>query len=283
MWGQGTTPSGTATLTQNIGAAAGGMGDAYTAISDDTDVIFYNPAGLSGLNRTELSITHQAGITDDEFIASVFGYPLSIGTVAFGTIIYNSSSTRQDNIGILSYSRNISKKFDIGLSVKMIDSSSAEEKSNARGICFDFGAIYNLSSSEKRKGKSRIGLSVQNLGSGLQYEDKNEPLINLIRLGWSNETTVSHWTGNTYDNITSLDIVKLSDSDYLEVNMGFGFKFTKVFTLRMGFSFFSGSSTGGLGLGFNIPYSKNNSLQIDYVSISGRLYRTHRVSLRTNF
>jgi hypothetical protein len=276
-----TVPSGAITLTQDIGAVAGGMGNAYTTIADDTDIIFYNPAGLAGLNRTELSVMHQTGRADDEFGAFAFCYPSNMGTFAFSSILYNDAGIQQDYIGILSCGRNISKGLDAGLNIKTINSNLLEDESAAQGMCLDFGMIYSIPSLEKSKSKSKIGLSVQNLGGELQYKDKNDTLINSVRLGWSNESTVSHWTGNTYNTVTSLDIVKLSDSEYLEIDMGFGFKFTKIFTLRMGFSFFSGTSTGGFGLGFNIPYSKNNSLQIDYVSIDSRLYNTHRVSIRT--
>ena len=58
-------------LSQPLGIRGSGMGEAGTAISGDPGSLYYNPAGLAGLSRRELSLLYQPGI-DDDFFSSVF-------------------------------------------------------------------------------------------------------------------------------------------------------------------------------------------------------------------
>jgi len=42
-----------------IGARPKGMGDAFTAISDDGNSIYWNPAGIARIEKSELSVMHK--------------------------------------------------------------------------------------------------------------------------------------------------------------------------------------------------------------------------------
>lgn len=271
------------TLRRNLGAAAIGMGGACTTITDDIDTLFYNPAGLSGLKRTEFAVSYLAG-SPDEYVGSfACCIPVSTGafswTFAAGAVSRSLPGKQQDHINTIASGRRVSKTIDIGLGVKTIQSSLEETASAAAGAALDLGVIYNFPRAEKKKSQSKIGLSIQDLGAAANYTDRQETPVNKIRFGWSNEATVSNYTGNTYNTVTAIDLVKFSDNNYIETNVGFGFKFTEYFTLRMGISVYAGTSAGNFGLGFNIPW-KGRNIQVDYVSITSRLETTYMLGVR---
>jgi len=283
---QGSAP-GVLTLRYNLGAAAGGMGNAYTTVTDDTDALFYNPAGLIDIDDLEFMAMYQTVNGGSEYYGFAFGCPYERGgNFGLGTVIYRKPGEQEDQAGILSYSADVSEKLTAGAGIKSVISRLMPGTTTAMMVCFDAGCIYTTSKS--KKSVSKAGVSLQNFGTELRYSDgRRAPFINTLRLGWSNESTVSHWTGNTYDTLTSIDVARHSDSSYVEFNFGFGFKFTKVFTMRMGFSFYGATSTGNMGAGFRIPCGKNNNIELDLVSVSTRdldaqaEYTTYRVSIRT--
>jgi hypothetical protein len=48
-----------------------GMGDAFVAVVDDRNALYYNPAGLARLDRTRLSGLGLHGGVDNEFLGVV--------------------------------------------------------------------------------------------------------------------------------------------------------------------------------------------------------------------
>ena len=72
----------------NIGTSARAisMGGAYVGVADDANAISYNPAGLSQLNRNEITAQHTEWISDvkHDFLAGAF--PLRNSTVGFSVI-----------------------------------------------------------------------------------------------------------------------------------------------------------------------------------------------------
>ena len=66
------------------GARALGMGDAYTAVADGPESVYWNPAGLARMSRIEAQYTRTelpAGVHHD-FIAAAVPSPLLLGTIA---------------------------------------------------------------------------------------------------------------------------------------------------------------------------------------------------------
>jgi len=64
--------SADSSLTNNIrheyvSPRALGMGDAFTAVADDHNVLFYNPAGLAFLTESDLNLKLQGGIADGTY------------------------------------------------------------------------------------------------------------------------------------------------------------------------------------------------------------------------
>ncbi|HBA61505.1 MAG TPA: hypothetical protein DCZ92_11960 [Elusimicrobia bacterium] len=73
-----------------FGARAPGMGDAFSAVADDVSSVYYNPAGLSVLERPKAMASHSMlynGLSDGSNIglsAAAFTVPLSAGNGVLG-------------------------------------------------------------------------------------------------------------------------------------------------------------------------------------------------------
>ncbi|MEK7744189.1 MAG: UPF0164 family protein, partial [Elusimicrobiota bacterium] len=59
-----------------LSARAAAMGSAYTGVAADAAALEYNPAGLSGLQSHEFSLTHMKGFVDQTIEHAAFGLPL---------------------------------------------------------------------------------------------------------------------------------------------------------------------------------------------------------------
>ena len=53
-----------------------GMGDAFTAVSDDENALYYNPASLSCLSRVYGTVLLNASMWQDDESRSIFGFLL---------------------------------------------------------------------------------------------------------------------------------------------------------------------------------------------------------------
>lgn len=120
------------------GARAAGMANAFAPVADDIFAIYYNPAGLGGLERPELGTAYSLlhpGLTDGSSLGTSFiGYaqPLSEGRygtlgTAWNAFTLNSSLYRDDSF-YLSYGKLLINSSDRGnfyggLSMKYLRSS----------------------------------------------------------------------------------------------------------------------------------------------------------------
>ncbi|MFA6316018.1 MAG: PorV/PorQ family protein [Elusimicrobiota bacterium] len=68
--------SAAAFLKLGAGARAGAMADSFSAIADDVNAVYYNPAGLSQLKGPQLGGAHTAFIRDVNYEALGFAYPV---------------------------------------------------------------------------------------------------------------------------------------------------------------------------------------------------------------
>ncbi|MFA4844796.1 MAG: PorV/PorQ family protein [Candidatus Margulisiibacteriota bacterium] len=131
-----------AVLNAGVGARPLGMGSAFTAIADNADAPYWNPAGLGLLNKSEIT-TMQTRLSSDtdhyyvSYIQPVLGGTLGISWVQVGLGNINQTSAEVDfhnevqNISIFSYFSNayliaygkeLSDKVSLGLTAKYLSS-----------------------------------------------------------------------------------------------------------------------------------------------------------------
>ena len=158
-----------------IGTRPLGLGGAYTALSDDANAIFWNPAGLGMIGQSQVTLSHwRLEDVSDVSVNSVAGVyatragSFSLAWTRLAAELYEGrnqqSSMMTDNLFQLGYGVAFNESLSAGLSLnrRMIHSVSGD----AAGIGFDLGLMYKPFSSQD----FNIGATVKNLASNLENE-----------------------------------------------------------------------------------------------------------------
>ena len=176
---------------ENIELMAGpaGMGSAYSAATQDTSALIWNPAGLARLPTPEIGISYLDlyGVLGYSFVG--VAHPIRKGQT-IGAAILNSSDVEgisQERIVMLSSAIRVWKRLHIGINAKYLSTSvNLEQMPLGRGAGWgtDFGIQYDLMTE-----RVRIGIVFPNLLSNLSYR----------RLEWTapgstyNESLLREW------------------------------------------------------------------------------------------
>ena len=173
-------------LKLGAGARAVGMGGAFCAQSNGVASPFWNPAAPSGIQGTQISLTHTQwfqDITADYFSSAtkvgenVFGLSLSLGKVPDIQKRGDVATTEplalfdaHDVVVSFFYARNLRNKYAIGLSVKWIYEKI--DITSASGLGFDLGGIFSPFSGTGKPVLQDLtfGAAVLNLGSKMKFE-----------------------------------------------------------------------------------------------------------------
>jgi hypothetical protein len=171
-----------------FGAAGASMGDAQVAFANDVSTIYWNPAGLAKLDRSEAMFANQPWIAGMNTSFSAIGIVLpGFGTLGAGVILMDygemevTTMVMQDGTGekfspkdmaiYLSYARNLADWFSFGASGKIVNSSIWHL--NATALAFDLGVIIQtpfFSSTGNNENGMSIGMSISNYGTPLKYD-----------------------------------------------------------------------------------------------------------------
>ncbi len=182
----GTTTAGF--LEIGVGGAGIAMGDAYVASASDMSAIYWNPAGLALIKNNEALFMYQPWVVDVNTMFAGFGLSLPrIGTIAVGifgmnygnidvtTLDYQMGTGEQytayDYNFNLTYSRSLASWFSFGASAKYVTSKIWHTSANAMAV--DLGVLVQtpfFSPTGDYDGGMRIGMSISNYGSKMQYD-----------------------------------------------------------------------------------------------------------------
>jgi len=210
------------------------MGGAYVGVADDANAISYNPAGLSQLNKNEITAQHTEWISDvkHDFLAGAF--PLRNSTVGF-SIIYLSQGKLEgrtedraksadfsayDVATTISYSKSINEKVKLGTNLKIIQQKIETE--HATGVAIDIGTLYNTSVKNLT-----AGLSFQNLGPKMTFisEGYNLPFTATLGAGYNIKNAIT----------LALDIKQKIYDNKTEISFGTEYTPINVLALRVGY------------------------------------------------
>jgi hypothetical protein len=172
-----------------VGARSNAMGRAFTAVSDDANLVQYNPAGLSFLLRKELMISYLRwfGDIDTQYLSYVHPRFYKSLNVGIGLQWFDDTLKRTDINGVeigetkvsesmtlLSLSTKLSDKFSIGANIKYLSSTLGRYSSNA--LILDAG-IMLLSFVD-------IGIAVNSFQlTPLKYRDQEEKISSTASFG----------------------------------------------------------------------------------------------------
>lgn len=183
------------------GARPAAMGEAFSAIGDDVNSIFYNPAGTAGLNGPEF--TAQYGSWFQGISYNVLGavYPAGrLGSFGLGIINLGVSGMEKraadtadpdgtfesaDFAYIINYSREVRQDLSAGINAKII--SQKIDNAASSSYAGDAGILWktpfdNLS----------CGVAVQNFGSQVKFSSGEDPLPLIIKAAASYERQINN-------------------------------------------------------------------------------------------
>lgn len=272
-----------------VSARAVGMGDAFLAISNDASALYYNPAGLVQLEKTELLASHIQYPADINYeflglaypsnrFGGVWGvgcYMLNSGRMPLTTIFYpdeepyssEQTFSAKEYALALSYGVNLTDRFSVGLTFKYIGQSYDDKRAN--GWASDIGTLYNTGF----RG-FKIAMVISNFGPDLKFIQMEYPLpmnfkfggsMNIIESG-SHKVTFALEGSHPNDNLEKF-------------NGGIEYWYNDALALRIGNHFQNNAGGFTAGAGLNVKLSQLN-LSFDYAYQDfGYLSQIHRFSV----
>lgn len=275
--------TGAVILKESLGARSLAMGDAYVGVASGPETIYWNPAGLTSMEKPEVSAMYFKEIADMSLMSIQYAQPLAgygtaglaIESFSAGNMELNyldgtskSVNAQQDFVLNLAYGQKIGDSFSAGANLKYLNSTLAEAES-ASTIAMDISCLYQLPQVE---GLS-LGLNVQNIGGGMKYIDEADPLPLTVRVG-------AAFTKELQDNTLTIsgDLNKPKELS-ARFNMGVEYLYNQAIALRAGykFNYDVDSFTAGFGV-------KINRYCLDYAfAPKGDLGDNHRLSFGIQF
>ncbi len=276
--------TGLSFLKIGAGSRAVGMGEAYVAIANDASGTYWNPAGLTQINGTELSFTHNKWLQDisNEFFAftfqggkNAFGISFMSNTISGIERRVKASAEPLDVLNThdimlgLSFARKIGANVSYGLTVKYLYQKIYIE--SASGLAVDLGVQYKTPLSGLN-----AGFAFQNFGYISKLREESTQLPHTIRLGLAYQIPIQFLQGEF---ILATDWIKILESTS-HFSIGCEYNFIKYFALRLGYQ--NGFEDKGIHGGFGVKF---NRYQLDYahVPFTSDLGNSHRISFAIKF
>ena len=270
--------TGLAFLKLGVGGRAIGMGEAYSALSDDASGMYYNPAGIAFGEGNQVTVMHKQWIfgTTSEFLGSTvhgqqftFGFGLN-STNVDGIEIRQQPGPSEGTFGVhdLAVSATASWRIDTSLSVGVSGKFLYEKiyVDESDGAAVDFGARYQIDR------HFAVAAAISNIGSMSTL--LNEPIILPagVRLGASYQAAATDLFAFTL----ASDVLKTFKDNGSRVDVGGELAYNSFLAFRTGYQF--GYDAKGLSAGFGLRYGL---IQLDYayVPFLDQLGDTHTFAL----
>ncbi len=273
--------AGNVFLRSGLSARVAGMGETFTAVADDENALFYNPAGLANIGKGAVGLNHTQWFEDirmDNLIAG-YNFDRKLGVALSVAHMWMPALEGKDVFGNPTGDVNVSSSvinlglgykihpaFYVGLGVKYFQDNLAGF--SASGLALDAGfymytALRGLS----------FGFAVQNIGGDIQYDEAREELPLTYRAGLAYKVPGT-------DLRIAADASKSLDTDY-NFSAGVEYVLMNTFSLRVGNQFKNNMGfQPGYGAGFNFE----QSYALDYTFHQFEdLGNTHRVGFTFRF
>lgn len=285
--------SGTVTaqfLKLPVNARTSAMGNAQVSLAEGASSIAYNPAGMLSVTEMSFGATYQQWFADitHAFAAVAVNVP-DIGTLGVGVTLLTTDDMivttpaypegtgelfkASDYAFTVSYARQISEEFGLGLSAKYVKSFLYNSDIDAGSVAFDIGTLYDIPVL-----RTRLGISVTNLGRDLTYINEPYSLPTALRFGA--RTTIY----STEDHLLygAFQVGRPNDADE-QYNLGVEYVYQRLVSLRGGYRFNYDTENWSGGLGVSLA-SLGIAGSLDYAYTNFKyLSGTHMFSLEIGF
>jgi len=242
-----------------VGARATAMGETFVSIADDSNAVYWNPAGLKNISRSEISISHTRWLGDmsyqyltgvlplgEKWSAGIGIYSFNYGEIQGWDYLGNKTSNISASdiaLGLsaaTSLSDLIGIKDDVlaGLSAKYVGSNL--DNKNANALSADVGFLYRKKFYEQ---SLTGGIALRNLMGGLKFVSEENALPSNLAFGISYRWDDLAGVGDPL--ILSLEINSPSDNKPY-MTAGAEYWLVNLIALRIGYK--SGGYDIGSGL-----------------------------------
>ncbi|MEL6820996.1 MAG: PorV/PorQ family protein [Calditrichota bacterium] len=275
------------------------MANNLLAIRQDVNAMFYNPAGLYGMEQSQWSGGYVDHLLDFQAGQFLYARPTTgLGIIGLGVIYFDYGSFDQtDEFGdatgenfsasefalAMSISNTLGDGFSYGLNLKYIYSSL--DTYNAAGVALDAGLIYDVPLGQDL----RFGISLANVGLVYDtYTDVDDKMPINLSMGFSKKLAHLPLLFSA-----ALNDITLSSEDNVDVfkrfSVGGEFDVSTALKFRIGYDNnvnqsvrpLSGRNFGGVSAGLGLAVK---SFRIDYAfSSGGDLGNQNRFGLTGSF
>ncbi len=299
-----------------VGAKAIGMGGAFVSVANDASSLFWNPSGISSIEKYEAILSHTNWIAETSYDFAGLVIPLgNFGNIglSFSSFSMNDMKVRTvekpdgtgeyfsaSDIAIgISYSRNLSDRFSIGFTGKYIQQTIWHMSASA--FALDAGTEFRTD----LFGGMVIGASVYNFGTPMQMAGRDTRYFisvddtkqgtndqiptNIETDSWDLPLTFQIGVSTNVINTENYRLMVAADAihpnnEYESMNFGMEASFRDFIFLRAGYqNAFMKEAEGGLsfGVGVNSKLILSNAfVKFDYAFRDfGRLQNIHTFSL----
>ncbi len=263
------------------------MGGAFVGVANDVNSVFWNPAGLTQMEKRELSAMYNSWFAGINYASGAYAQPVGNNAAIAVSLIYlqseieeRSDDTEEPDTLSSAYSLAaglsgsyalIPGVFSLGATIKAIDQDFIVADSS--GAAADLGGLVQM-------GNLSLGASVQNIKLRMNIDDASLPLN--IRVGGGYRFAEN--------SIIAGEFTKLGAGDP-SYHIGLEKWLRNILALRIGYSIGSDEDpktglSAGLGLrAYGTKPLEAVSFQFDYAYVpdSEGLGDTHRVSMMTRF
>ncbi len=273
-----------------VSARAAGMGSAFTAVSNDATAIYWNPAGMVELTRTQVTMNSVVWPADIDiyFAGAVFTTPYFPGTFGISAraltmdpqeerTIYMPQGTKRffdagDMSFGLSYAMYFTDRFSAGITAHFIHMGLADK--SVETLAFDFGLIYRIGIQGMK-----LGMMIQSLGAEVDFDDRASKMPTLFRVGLS----VDAYRRGAHALLAAGEFSHPSDNKE-RMNVGMEYGFNQFFFLRGGYNINYDTQGLAWGVGFRVDTSQTSDIGFDYAwEDLGFLGQAHRVTLNFSY
>ena len=284
-------------LRNDIGARAAGLNGSFVSMTNDPNVLFYNPGALTSLKESKGSAGFLKHLLDVN--GGYLSYTRSIqgiGTMGAGILFMDYGSFTQtdesmNTLGsfgardialVVGIGRSIDEVTSVGVNLKLIHSSIAEFSSS--GLALDMGVLYQIPTQN-----ITLGASVLTLGTQIKtYSGTKEPLPLDVKIGITKRP-------EHLPVLLNLDFHHLTDqqddlvSHFSSFSLGAEFLMSESVRLRLGYNnqqrkelkLGTSANLAGISFGGGIVLGE---YVVDYAFNSyGKIGSLHRISIGSSF
>ncbi len=303
-----------------IGASALGSGGAFVSKATDASSLYWNVGGISNLNNFEFIASHTNWLADTKFDFAGLVIPLNnFGTLGISFTSLSMSDMKVRTVELpegtgeffssgdlaigISYAKNLTERFSLGLTAKYIQQSIWHE--TASGFAVDLGVLFRTD----LFGGMVIGAAIRNFGTTMKMAGRDSRYF--IRIDpskqGSNDQIPTNIQMDSWDLPlaiqlgVSTDVIKTNDyrmniaidaihpnNNYESLNIGSEFVYDNFLFFRAGYkSLLLKDGEGGFSFGFGIsskPLFSSSLVKFDYAFVDyGRLNNIHSFTIDISF